>query len=65
LKSKTLESSENYQKVQQFDYEVENYKRKIKTLESKMGDINEMTDKIFQYESKISKMNYQIESFSR
>lgn len=30
-----------------------------------MGDINEMSDKIFQYESKISKMNYQIESFTK
>jgi hypothetical protein len=30
-----------------------------------MKDVNEMTDKIFQYESRLSKLNSQAEQFAR
>ena len=47
------------------EYDLENFRRKTSSLEARMKDVNEMTDKIFQYESRLSKLNSQAEQFAR
>ena len=64
-KSKVAESSEKEQRIQQLEYENENFKRKTSSLENRMKDVDEMTEKIFAYESRMSKMANEIERFNR
>jgi chromosome segregation ATPase len=64
-KSKVAESSEKEQRIQQLEYENENFKRKNSSLENRMKDVNEMTEKVFAYESRMSKMANEIERFNR
>jgi len=64
-KSKVAESSEKEQRIQQLEYENENFKRKTSSLENRMKDVDEMTEKIFAYESRMSKMANEIDRFNR
>jgi chromosome segregation ATPase len=64
-KSKVAESSEKEQRIQQLEYENENFKRKTSSLENRMKDVDEMTEKVFAYESRMSKMANEIERFNR
>lgn len=64
-KSKIAESNEKEQIIQQLQYDNENFRRKTSSLEIRIKDVDEMTEKIFQYESRISKLSSQAEQFSR
>ncbi len=64
-KSKVSECNQKDQHIQQLEYDNENFKRKTSSLENRMKDVNEMTEKIFAYESRMSKMANEIERFNR
>jgi hypothetical protein len=47
------------------EYEVEASKRKMNNLEGRLGELNVLSEKIMQYEVRISKMTSQIQSYDR
>ena len=65
LKNKNQEFLQAERKAQDQEYEIESFKRKLFTLETRANEANEMSEKIFQNESKMNQMNMKIEALSR
>lgn len=65
LKGKNTECIEKEQHIRDLEYESEVNKRKVNNLEGRMGEMNSLTEQILQYEARLSKMNFQIQSFDR
>ena len=64
-KNKTNELNEAERKINDLHYEIESSKRKVGSLETRVSEYNVLSEKVYQYESKISSMTIQIEKYVR
>ena len=60
LKSKVKELQDKDKRLNDLDFEAESNRRKMGSLESRAAEANQLSEKLFAYEGKISKMNYAI-----
>lgn len=65
LRAKTTESNERDKVARDLEFEVESNKRKINNYEGRLNELNSLTEKVMQYEVKITRMTTQIQSFDR
>jgi len=65
LKAKTIEANERDRVARDLEFEVESSKRKLNNMEGRVGELNNLSEKVMQYELKISRMNTQFQSFER
>lgn len=65
LRAKTTESNERDKVARDLEFEVESNKRKLNNYEGRLNELNSLTEKIMQYEVKITRMTTQIQSFDR
>ena len=65
MKAKTIEANERDRVARDLEFEVESSKRKLNNMEGRVGELNNLSEKVMQYELKISRMNTQFQSFER
>ena len=65
LRAKTTESNERDKVARDLEFEVESNKRKINNYDGRLNELNSLTEKVMQYEVKITRMTTQIQSFDR
>lgn len=65
MKAKNNELNERDRVARDLEFEVESNKRKMNNMEGRLGELNSLTDKVMQYEVKITRMATQIQNFDR
>jgi hypothetical protein len=65
LKAKANEYNEKDKVARDLEFEVESNKRRMNNMEGRLGELNTLTEKVMQYEVKITRMTTQMQSFDR
>jgi len=65
LKNKIAELNERDQIARDLEFEVESSKRKLNNLEGRLSELNVLSEKVIQYEVKITKLTTQIQTWDK